>query len=144
MCLAVSGINVDVPFLQQYSSEIQEELIQLQDTIYKKSGTTFNIDSPKQLGEILFEHLKIPYQGKKTKTGQYSTDEATLQKFFDKHPIIQSILDYREFTKLKSTYVDAIPNLINPLTNRIHTTYNQTSVATGRLSSINPNYQKIL
>ncbi|MCB0514272.1 MAG: DNA polymerase I, partial [Bacteroidetes bacterium] len=137
------GINVDVPFLQQYSSEIQEELIQLQDTIYKKSGTTFNIDSPKQLGEILFEHLKIPYQGKKTKTGQYSTDEATLQKFFDKHPIIQSILDYREFTKLKSTYVDAIPNLINPLTNRIHTTYNQTSVATGRLSSINPNLQNI-
>ncbi len=137
------GINVDVPFLQQYSSEIQEELIQLQDTIYKESGTTFNIDSPKQLGEILFEHLKIPYQGKKTKTGQYSTDEATLQKFFDKHPIIQSILDYREFTKLKSTYVDAIPNLINPLTNRIHTTYNQTSVATGRLSSINPNLQNI-
>lgn len=137
------GINVDVPFLQKYSSEIQEELIQLQDTIYKESGTTFNIDSPKQLGEILFEHLKIPYQGKKTKTGQYSTDEATLQKIMDKHNIVQYLLDYREFTKLKSTYVDAIPNLINPLTNRIHTTYNQTSVATGRLSSINPNLQNI-
>ena len=137
------GINIDVPFLKQYSEEIQQEILQLQDNIFKESGVPFNIDSPKQLGDILFEHLKIPYQGKKTKTGQYSTDEATLQKILDKHLIVQYLLDYREFTKLKSTYVDAIPNLINPLTNRIHTTYNQTIVATGRLSSINPNLQNI-
>lgn len=137
------GIKIDIPFLKQYSAEIQDELIQLQDNIYKESGIQFNIDSPKQLGEVLFEHLKIPYQGKKTKTGQYKTDEESLQKIYDQHPIIDYILDYREYTKLKSTYVDALPNLVNPQTGRIHTTYNQTVVSTGRLSSINPNLQNI-
>lgn len=137
------GVNIDTSFLKNYSKEIEIELIQLQDDIFKISGTNFNIDSPKQLGEILFEHLKIPYSGKKTKTGQYSTDEETLQKIEDKHPIVAHLLNYREYTKLKSTYVDAIPNLINQETKRIHTTFNQTIAATGRLSSINPNLQNI-
>jgi DNA polymerase-1 len=137
------GINIDIPFLKQYSDEMQQEIIQLQNKIYEASGVTFNIDSPKQLGEILYERLKIPYQGKKTKRGQYSTDEEALQKIINKHPIVEYILDYREYAKLKSTYVDALPNIINTSTHRVHTTYIQTIAATGRLSSINPNLQNI-
>ncbi len=137
------GVNIDVSFLNQYSKEIGTEILELQTKIFEISNTTFNIDSPKQLGEVLFDYLKIPYVGKKSKTGQYSTDEETLSKIQDKHPIVEYLLNYREYTKLKSTYVDAIPNLINPETNRIHTTFNQTIAATGRLSSINPNLQNI-
>ncbi|MCB9033577.1 MAG: DNA polymerase I [Chitinophagales bacterium] len=137
------GVNIDVPFLKKYSEELAHDIVSLQDEIYQLSNNQFNLDSPKQLGEILFDVMKIPYQGKKTKTGQYSTDEATLSKLENEHPIIEHILNYRELTKLKSTYVDALPNLINPKTHRIHTTFNQAVAATGRLSSNNPNLQNI-
>lgn len=137
------GVNIDVEFLHDYSKEITRDILLVQDTIFSDCGAQFNLDSPKQLGEILFEKLKIPYSGKKTKTGQYSTDEETLSKLEQDHPVIEHILDYRELTKLKSTYVDALPQLINPRTKRLHTTFNQTIAATGRLSSINPNLQNI-
>jgi len=101
------------------------------------------MDSPKQLGEVLFDFMKIPYQGKKTKTGQYSTNEETLQKLAEEQPIVHKILDYRELTKLKSTYIDALPNIVNPRTGLVHTTFNQTIASTGRLSSTNPNLQNI-
>lgn len=101
------------------------------------------MDSPKQMGEILFDRMKIPYTGPKTKTGQYQTNEDTLSKLADAHPIIDAIVNYRELAKLKSTYVDSIPALINHRTGRLHTTFNQTIAATGRLSSINPNLQNI-
>lgn len=137
------GVKVDTDFLKVYSEEIGDELRILQDTIFDLSGTHFNLDSPKQLGEILFDKLKIPYEGKKTKTGQYSTDEEMLQKLVHQHPIAEHLLNYREYTKLKSTYVDTLPSLINPKTNRLHTTFNQAIAATGRLSSVNPNLQNI-
>lgn len=137
------GVKLDVDFLNQYSNEITQDIILLRDEIYDTCGAQFNLDSPKQLGEILFEKMDIKYPGKKTKTGQYSTDEETLQKIVHEHPIAEKLLDYREFTKLKSTYVDALPNLINPKTKRLHTTFNQAIAATGRLSSVNPNLQNI-
>lgn len=137
------GVSIDTHFLKQYSEEIGRDIIALQKEIFTMSESTFNIDSPKQLGEILFDKMGIDYPGKRTKTGQYSTDEDTLQKLVHEHPIAEKLLDYREFTKLKSTYVDALPNLINPKTNRLHTTFNQAIAATGRLSSTNPNLQNI-
>jgi DNA polymerase I len=137
------GVRIDRGFLKQYSHEISNDIVLLQEEIHSISGVQFNIDSPKQLGEVLFEKMKIAYPGKKTKSGQYSTDEETLQKIVHEHPIAEKLLDYREFTKLKSTYVDALPNLINPKTNRLHTTFNQAIAATGRLSSTNPNLQNI-
>jgi DNA polymerase-1 len=137
------GVKLDTDFLKVYSEEIGDELRILQDTIFDLSGVHFNLDSPKQLGDILFDKLKIPYEGKKTKTGQYSTDEEMLQKLTAQYPIADHLLNYREYTKLKSTYVDALPSLINPKTNRLHTTFNQAIAATGRLSSVNPNLQNI-
>ena len=137
------GVRIDMHFLKEYSNEIAEDIVKLKDEILNTCGASFNIDSPKQLGEILFEKMGIKYPGKKTKTGQYSTDEETLQKILHEHPIAERLLDYREFTKLKSTYVDALPNLLNPKTNRVHTTFNQAVASTGRLSSINPNLQNI-
>jgi DNA polymerase-1 len=137
------GVKLDVDFLKQYSDEISQDIIILKEEILDTCGAQFNIDSPKQLGDILFEKMGIKYPGKRTKTGQYSTDEETLQKIVHEHPIAERLLDYREFTKLKSTYVDALPNLINPKTNRLHTTFNQAIAATGRLSSVNPNLQNI-
>ena len=115
----------------------------MRDKIYKISGVEFNIDSPKQMGDILFDHLKIPYEGTKTKTGQYGTSEDILAPLQDKYEIIDHILNYRELTKLKSTYIDALPSLINPRTGRVHTTFGQTIAATGRLASNNPNLQNI-
>jgi DNA polymerase-1 len=106
------------------------------------AGIKFNIDSPKQMGEVLFKHMHLP-QEKKTSTGQASTGEEVLSKLALEHPIAARILDYRELAKLKSTYVDSLPELINPITGRVHTTFNQTIAATGRLSSINPNLQNI-
>ncbi|MCO5229972.1 MAG: DNA polymerase I [Chitinophagales bacterium] len=138
-----SGVAIDTQFLKAYSESLNVELIDVEKQIFDMAGIHFNMDSPKQLGEVLFEHMKIPYQGKKTKTGQYSTNEETLQKLANDQPIIAQILDYREMRKLKSTYVDALPNLINPRTGLLHTTFNQTIVATGRLSSTNPNLQNI-
>ncbi|MEN9447194.1 MAG: polymerase [Bacteroidota bacterium] len=137
------GVKIDTQFLQKYSNEISEEIVALKEEILSICGVQFNIDSPKQLGDILFEKLNIPYPGKKTKTGQYSTDEETLQKIAAENPVADKLLDYRELTKLKSTYIDALPNLINPKTNRLHTTFNQAIASTGRLSSVNPNLQNI-
>ena len=137
------GVGLDVPFLEAYSTELGEEIIKAKKAIFKTAGVEFNMDSPKQLGGILFDHLKIKYEGKKTKTGQYSTNEETLSKLRDDHPIVNNILEYRERTKLKSTYVDALPKLINPNTGRVHSTFNQAVAATGRLSSFHPNLQNI-
>ena len=137
------GINLDVPFLQDYSKMLTGELFEIRDKIYKCCGAEFNIDSPKQLGDILFEHLKIPYEGAKTKTGQYATGEEVLTPLREKHEVIDHIINYRELTKLKSTYVDALPALVNSTTGRVHTTFGQTVAATGRLASNNPNLQNI-
>lgn len=137
------GVAIDSDFLAEYSSELEGDITRLQRSIYDQAGTEFNLDSPKQLGEILFERMGIDYKGKKTKTGQYSTNEETLLKLESENPIVNDILDYRELTKLKSTYVDALPRLVNPRTGMIHTTFNQTIAATGRLSSVNPNLQNI-
>ncbi|HXR82222.1 MAG TPA: DNA polymerase I, partial [Saprospiraceae bacterium] len=137
------GIGLDVPFLNEYSVLLTKDLYEMRDKIYKISGVEFNIDSPKQMGDILFEHLKIPYEGQKTKTGQYGTSEDILSPLKEKYEIIDHILNYRELTKLKSTYVDALPLLINPKTGRVHTTFGQTIAATGRLASNNPNLQNI-
>jgi DNA polymerase-1 len=137
------GIRLDVQFLNEYSELLLNELIVMRDNIYRLSGTEFNLDSPKQLGEILFDRLKIPYQGTKTKTGQYGTSEDILAPLKNEYMIIDHILNYRELTKLRSTYVDALPELINPKTGRVHTTFGQTIAATGRLASNNPNLQNI-
>lgn len=137
------GVQLDGNFLNEYSELLGKELVEIKDKIYQQAGAEFNLDSPKQMGEILFDRMKIPYQGTKTKTGQYQTNEDTLTKLAEVHPIIDSIVNYRELAKLKSTYVDAIPLLINEKTGRLHTTFNQTIAATGRLSSIGPNLQNI-
>lgn len=137
------GVKLDTKFLHKYSEELARDILRIRDKIYEEAGTEFNLDSPKQMGEILFDKMQIPYKGKKTKTGQYSTKEDVLTKLKDEHPIISEILEYREIAKLKSTYVDALPSLVNKKTGKIHTTFNQTIAATGRLSSVNPNLQNI-
>jgi DNA polymerase-1 len=137
------GVNIDRNFLNNFSNELGEDLKRISDTIFGMAGISFNLDSPKQLGDVLFKHLKIPVQDKTAKGGQASTNEETLSKLENEYPIASQILDYRELTKLKSTYIDAIPNLINPKTGRVHTTFNQTIASTGRLSSTNPNLQNI-
>ena len=137
------GVKIDVAFLNNYSVEIGKEIELLKTKIFELAGVVFNMDSPKQLGDVLFIKLAIPYTDKKTATGQFSTNEETLSKLAKDYEIIDHILDYRELAKLKSTYVDAIPALINPKTHRLHTTFNQTIAATGRLSSVNPNLQNI-
>lgn len=137
------GIRLDTDALSKMSKELEGELLELRTQIEKLAGVDFNLDSPKQLGEVLFDHLKIDDKAKKTKTGQYQTNEDTLQKLRDKHEIIPLILEYRSLKKLKSTYVDSLPDMVNPKTNRVHTNYMQTVAATGRLSSNNPNLQNI-
>ena len=141
--MEANGVKIDTQNLQQISDEFGGEIQKIEEEIYALAGTPFNITSPKQLGEVLFEKLKIDEKAKKTKTGQYATGEEVLQKLLHKHPIIQKILDYRSFTKLKSTYLDALPALVNPKDGLIHTSYNQAVTATGRLSSNNPNLQNI-
>jgi DNA polymerase-1 len=141
--MEANGIKIDTQNLQQISDEFGGEIQKIEEEIYALADTPFNIASPKQLGEVLFEKLKIDEKAKKTKTGQYATGEEVLQKLLHKHPIIQKILDYRSFTKLKSTYLDALPALVNPKDGLIHTSYNQAVTATGRLSSNNPNLQNI-
>ena len=141
--MEANGVKIDTENLQQISEEFGGEIKKIEEEIYALAGTPFNIASPKQLGEILFERLKIDEKAKKTKTGQYATGEEVLQKLSHKHPIIQKILDYRSLTKLKSTYLDALPALVNPKDGLIHTSYNQAVTATGRLSSNNPNLQNI-
>jgi DNA polymerase-1 len=137
------GISLDSSILEKQSLELTEKILSLEDQIYALSGTPFNLASPKQVGEILFEHLKIPYKGAKTKTGQYSTDESKLSELATSYPVVNKLLEHRGLTKLKSTYVDALPKLINSKTGKIHSSFNQTIAATGRLSSNNPNLQNI-
>ncbi|MCD4747581.1 MAG: DNA polymerase I [Bacteroidales bacterium] len=141
--MEAEGVKLDVQALNNYSIELQKEIEELEKDIVEQAGIEFNIASPKQLGKILFEHLKITDKPKRTKTKQYSTSVDVLVKLVNKHPIIRNILDYRSLAKLKSTYVDALPDLVNPRTGRIHTSYNQAVAATGRLSSNNPNLQNI-
>ena len=137
------GVGLDVPFLREYSKVLEVDIKQAEENIYNHAGVKFNIGSPKQLGEVLFEVMKIDAGMKKTKTGQYATGEDVLQKLRSKHQVVEDILAYRELTKLKSTYVDSLPDLINPRTGRLHTSFNQSVAVTGRLSSNNPNLQNI-
>jgi len=137
------GINLDVNVLKEFSAQLQEDISKVDAEIQQLAGTKFNISSPKQVGEILFDYLKITEKPKKTKTGQYATGEDVLSKLEGKHPIVAKILDYRELVKLKSTYVDTLPLLVNEKTRRLHTSFNQVVAVTGRLSSDNPNLQNI-
>ncbi len=137
------GVKIDVPFLQEYSKELEIDAKQFEENVYTQAGVRFNLASPKQLGEVLFEILKIDPKAKKTKTGQYATGEDILQKLAHNNPIVADILGFRELTKLKSTYVDALPQMINSKTGRVHTSYAQAVAVTGRLSSNNPNLQNI-
>ncbi len=137
------GIRVDTGFLLEYSKELDREARQAEEKVYEQAGERFNLASPKQLGEILFERMKLDPKAKKTKTGQYATGEDVLLKLAAKHQIVDDILAFRELTKLKSTYVDALPTMINRKTGRVHTSYAQAVAVTGRLSSNNPNLQNI-
>jgi len=137
------GIKVDEEFLKNYSAILEKEAAVFEKQVYEAAGVHFNLASPKQLGEVLFEKLKLDPKAKKTKTGQYATGEDVLSKLAVQHKIADDILSFRELTKLRNTYVDAIPQLINAKTGRVHTSYNQTVVVTGRLSSNNPNLQNI-
>ena len=137
------GIKIDVHSLRSYSEELGETIVRLEREILELAGRPFNVGSPRQLGEVLFDDLKLSDKPKKTKTGQYATSEAILEGLRKKHPIIESILNFRELKKLKSTYVDALPELVHKKTGRVHTSFNQTVAATGRLSSTNPNLQNI-
>ena len=137
------GIKVAVDFLKEYSKELDKEAKLAEEAVYKTAGVRFNLASPKQLGEVLFDKLMLDPKAKKTKTGQYATGEDVLQKLAHQFPIVSDILAFRQLTKLKSTYVDALPELINPKTGRVHTTYGQAVAVTGRLASNNPNLQNI-
>lgn len=137
------GVRVDVDFLKDYSNQLLEQVRGVQANIFQEAGGVFNIASAQQVGTILFDKLKLSDKPKKTKTGQYQTDEETLNALLGKHPIVQYILDFRALQKLKSTYVDALPLLVDAHTGRVHTHFNQAVAATGRLSSQNPNLQNI-
>lgn len=137
------GVRVDVDMLRNAEKELTIELNALEQQVYQLTNKTFNINSPKQVGEILFDELKLDSKHKKSKSGSYSTSEEVLLSIKDKHPVVGLILTYRELKKLISTYIAALPTYINPTTGKIHTTYNQTTTATGRLSSSNPNLQNL-
>lgn len=137
------GVQIDTASLAEMSILLEKESKEIENKVYEIAGVRFNLASPKQLGEVLFDKLKLDPKAKKTKTGQYATGEEVLSKLAIEHEIAQAILDFRQMVKLKSTYVDALPTMINSKTGRIHTTYNQFVAATGRLSSINPNLQNI-
>ena len=137
------GVKIDANFLNEYSKELEVSAKEAENRVYEKAGVRFNLASPKQLGEVLFEKLKLDPKAKKTKTGQYATGEDVLQKLAATNPIVDDILTFRELTKLKSTYVDALPLMVNPKTGRVHTSYAQAVAVTGRLSSNNPNLQNI-
>lgn len=138
-----TGVRIDTDALAAYSKALTQRLADIERTCIDLAGIQFNVGSPAQVGEVLFDKLKIDEKAKKTKTGQYSTTEEVLEKLSGKHPIVGKILEFRKIKKLLSTYVNALPELINPHTGKIHTTYNQTVTATGRLSSTNPNLQNI-
>ncbi|MCC7029014.1 MAG: DNA polymerase I [Chitinophagaceae bacterium] len=137
------GVRIDTGFLANYSVELEKLAKTSEELVYTQAGHRFNLASPKQLGEVLFEKLKLDPKAKKTKTGQYQTGEDVLSKLAKENKICDDILSFREYTKLKNTYVDTLPQLINPKTGRVHTTFGQTIAVTGRLSSINPNLQNI-
>jgi DNA polymerase-1 len=137
------GVKIDQNALVEFSKTLEIDIRAFESTIYEKAGVKFNIASPKQLGEVLFDKLQLDPQAKKTKTGQYQTGEDVLLRLANKSDIVADILDFRQLQKLKSTYVDALPQMINPKTGRVHTSYNQAVAATGRLSSNNPNLQNI-
>jgi DNA polymerase-1 len=137
------GVKIDHDTLREFSKDLETDIAVLEKTVYEKAGVRFNIASPKQLGEVLFEKLMLDPKAKKTKTGQYQTGEDVLLGLANKSDIVRDILDYRQLHKLKSTYVDALPQMVNAKTGRVHTSYNQAVAATGRLSSTNPNLQNI-
>ncbi len=137
------GIRIDTGYLEKYAVELGIEITHLEQKVWDAAGFSFNLGSPKQVGEALFDRLKLIYRGGKTKSGQYSTDEETLSDMAADSPVVSDILRHRMLTKLKSTYVDALPRMVNPYTGRIHSSFNQTIAATGRLSSNNPNLQNI-
>ncbi|WP_421942109.1 DNA polymerase I [Pedobacter sp.] len=137
------GVRIDIETLKNYSAELETDIIKFEQNVYDKAGIKFNLASPKQLGEVLFDKLQLDPKAKKTKTGQYQTGEDVLLALAGKSDIVQDILDFRQLQKLKSTYVDALPLMVNPKTGRVHTSYNQAVAATGRLSSNNPNLQNI-
>jgi DNA polymerase-1 len=137
------GIRVDMDFLQEYSKELEKDARSAEEKVYAQAGERFNLASPQQLGKILFEKLQLDPKAKKTKTGQYATGEDVLLKLANKSQIVDDILAFRELTKLKSTYVDALPLMRNPKSGRVHTSYAQAVAVTGRLSSNNPNLQNI-
>jgi DNA polymerase-1 len=141
--MEIEGINLNTDFLKELSIHLTDDINRLEKTIFEQAGEEFNIASPKQLGIVLFENMKLVDKPKKTKTGQYSTAEDVLSNLSKDHTIIANVLEYRQFKKLQSTYVDALPNEINPTTGRVHTAYAQAVAATGRLSSTNPNLQNI-
>jgi len=141
--MEIEGINLNTNFLNELSIKLTNDINRLEKTIFDQAGEEFNIASPKQLGVVLFENMKLVDKPKKTKTGQYSTAEDVLSNLSKDHEIIANVLEYRQFKKLQSTYVDALPNEINPNTGRVHTAYAQAVAATGRLSSTNPNLQNI-
>lgn len=143
MDMEKEGVRIDVDALKEYSEQLTEERNAIEEKIYELAGERFNISSPKQLGEVLYEKLKVTDKPPRTATKQYSTAEDVLQKLSDRHPVIPLILEYRSISKLVGTYLDSFPKLINPATGRLHTVYNQTVTATGRLSSSNPNLQNI-
>jgi DNA polymerase-1 len=137
------GVKIDHDTLKEFSKELETDVAKLEKVVFEKAGVRFNIASPKQLGEVLFEKLMLDPKAKKTKTGQYQTGEDVLVALAAKSDIVRDILDYRQLQKLKSTYVDALPQMVNAKTGRVHTSYNQAVAATGRLSSTNPNLQNI-
>ena len=141
--MEICGVRIDTEALRRSSADLGKRLAAIEQEIYELAGTPFNISSARQVGEILFERLKIDEKARKTKTGQYSTTEEVLEKLRYRHPVVDKILTYRGLRKLLSTYIDALPELINPTTGKIHTSFNQTVTATGRLSSSNPNLQNI-
>jgi DNA polymerase-1 len=141
--MEMNGVKINTEALKQSSIVLTEEMLLLEKEIHQLAGLSFNVSSPAQVGEVLFERLRLDDKAKKTKTGQYSTSEDVLEKIRSKHPVIGKILDYRGLRKLLSTYIDALPELINPSTGKVHTSFNQTVASTGRLSSTNPNLQNI-
>jgi DNA polymerase-1 len=141
--MELEGIRLDADFLKSLTQDLTQDILNLEKTIFELAQADFNLASPQQLGRILFEHLKIGGKPRKTKTGQYATGEEVLAELVKEHPIIQNILDWRQLVKLKNTYVETLPETVNPQTGRIHTTFLQAVAATGRLSSNEPNLQNI-
>ena len=141
--MELAGVRVDVQKLSELSVSMNKKMQQIEQEIYKEAGYEFNISSPRQVGELIYDKLKLDDKPKKTKTGQYSTTEEVLVSFKGKSPVIDKILDYRAYKKLISTYIDALPKMVNSQTGNIHCSYNQTVTATGRLSSSDPNLQNI-